>query len=194
MKTKISLNEAKQFADFIIEALAPSCQRIEVAGSIRRKKQSVGDIEIVCIPHLNWQLNIFGQAEPQSPNALDLALARLVNSAHFLLLPPIKNGPRYKKFPVAQKPDLYLDLFITTPDKWGVIFAIRTGPASFSKKLVTNQRFGGLLPDEYCINDGRIWSHGQALHTPDERDVFNLIIGKWIEPSERGKMAWAGDR
>lgn len=47
---KLPLQHAEQLAHRLVELLTPHCERIDVAGSIRRKKQEVGDIEIVCLP------------------------------------------------------------------------------------------------------------------------------------------------
>ena len=46
----MNLQQAQQIAERIKSELAPHCDRIEIAGSIRRKKPEVKDIEIVCIP------------------------------------------------------------------------------------------------------------------------------------------------
>ena len=40
-------NKALEIAEKTKAQLAPYCERIEIAGSIRRKKPDVGDIEIV---------------------------------------------------------------------------------------------------------------------------------------------------
>ncbi|MEW6287659.1 MAG: hypothetical protein AB1509_15670 [Chloroflexota bacterium] len=61
MKTKLPLPEAQKIAARVIDALAPHCQRIEVAGSIRRQSPQVGDIEIVCQPKTGADL--FGQSK-----------------------------------------------------------------------------------------------------------------------------------
>jgi hypothetical protein len=44
------LKDAKLIAINICHKLHPYCDRINIAGSIRRKKPEVKDIEIVCIP------------------------------------------------------------------------------------------------------------------------------------------------
>ena len=46
----MELQKAKEIADSIIETLSPHCERCEIGGSIRREKEFVKDIEIVCIP------------------------------------------------------------------------------------------------------------------------------------------------
>ena len=50
MKNKISYVAADAIASKVIERLSSSCVRIEVAGSLRRKAATVGDIEIMVIP------------------------------------------------------------------------------------------------------------------------------------------------
>ena len=42
--------KAKEIADSVLQKLKPHCERIEIAGSIRRKKANPNDIEIVAIP------------------------------------------------------------------------------------------------------------------------------------------------
>ena len=59
MKYTIALETAK----WLVKRLGPYTRRIEIAGSLRRQKAYVGDIEIVCIPRIarapdwNWQKN-----------------------------------------------------------------------------------------------------------------------------------------
>jgi DNA polymerase/3'-5' exonuclease PolX len=49
-KTQRPLPEAERVAAAIVADLAPFCARIQVAGSVRRRKEVVGDIELVAIP------------------------------------------------------------------------------------------------------------------------------------------------
>ena len=49
-KTQRPLPDAERIAAAIVADLAPFCARIQVAGSVRRHKAVVGDIEIVAIP------------------------------------------------------------------------------------------------------------------------------------------------
>ena len=46
----IPLKRAKDIAAKVVEALQPFCTRIEVAGSIRRERPEVGDIDLVIEP------------------------------------------------------------------------------------------------------------------------------------------------
>ena len=47
---KIELAEAHRLAEKIVALVSPAMDRVEIAGSIRRKKPVVGDIELVGIP------------------------------------------------------------------------------------------------------------------------------------------------
>ncbi len=51
----MKLDKALEIAERTKKLLAPYCERIEIAGSIRRKKPEVKDIELVAIPKLENQ-------------------------------------------------------------------------------------------------------------------------------------------
>lgn len=166
MKVNLPLKQAQNLSDKIIATLAPGCQRIQSAGSVRRQKETIGDLEIVCLAN--------GQ--------LDTVLDDLIDNGR--LERGDKNGRKFKNFLVPSVPGLKLDLFIPTIQTWGVIFTIRTGSAEFSQKLVTQQNKGGFLPNDLRVKDGRIWRGDAALPTPNEEDVFKLL-GWYIEPEQR---------
>jgi DNA polymerase/3'-5' exonuclease PolX len=66
-----SYNDAKRLADCLVKAIAPYCERIEIAGSVRRKKADVKDIEIVAIPRWEERPDMSSLfAEPQRVNLL----------------------------------------------------------------------------------------------------------------------------
>jgi DNA polymerase/3'-5' exonuclease PolX len=164
--------EALKYAARVIGNLVPAISRIEIAGSLRRGKDDVGDIEIVCIPRES--VNLLGEAVR---NAEQISSA-LKTSGYKLL----KDGEHFKQFFVAD--GLKCDLFITTPECWGVIFTIRTGSAEFSHKLVTQRKYGGYLPSNLNVKDGRVWNGSEALYTPEEKDLFDLCR-MWVEPKDR---------
>lgn len=172
--TRLPLSSAKRLSEAIVAELAPACERIEIAGSIRREKPEVGDIEIVAIPRVACDL--LGQP---LASELDPVLDALVLAGR---LSKIKGGDKYKQY--LLKHGVKLDLFLTDKDCWGVILAIRTGPADFSKRLVTQKFMGGLLPSYLRVQGGRIWKGYDALETL-ERDVFSAAGLEWIEPRDR---------
>ncbi len=167
---KVQRALALTYAEGILKLLDPVCERMEIAGSLRRGKPEVGDIEIVCIPKATEDL--FGN---QSVNASGI---EAVLHNHKL----IKNGEHFKQIDLGK---LKCDLFITTKECWGVIFMIRTGSADFSHKMVTPARYGGLMPSCFNVKDGRLWNGDVPLLTPEETDVFRIYEMEFIPPEER---------
>ena len=49
-RKRYPLARGQEWAAQIIQQLSPFCRRIEVAGSIRRAEETVGDINMVCLP------------------------------------------------------------------------------------------------------------------------------------------------
>jgi DNA polymerase/3'-5' exonuclease PolX len=92
---------------------------------------------------------------------------------------------KYRQYEVHCVAGLKLDLFCTSWECWGAIFAIRTGPAEFSKRLVTTASRGGLLRDGLRVSEGRVLTEaGEPLETPSETE-FLALCGGWIEPKDR---------
>lgn len=178
MKIRLDYKKAKDLADKIVNDLRPVCERIEIAGSVRRRKPKVGDIELVCIPRR--QENLFG--EP-GVSLLDAHLVDLI--AEGRIIRGDKWGPLQKKFHPVSLPDLAVELYITTPEQWGVIFTLRTGGKEFSQKLVTKRAERGLLPSHLVVKGGRIWDGDTALETPEEAEVFKMLGIDYIEPEFR---------
>lgn len=165
--------------------LAPHCERIEIAGSLRRLKPEVGDIEIVCESKTEiFQDNLFGGNE------------QFLSLLHFLKFKfegdtgarKIKGKEKYFQFALPQ--EINFDLFVVTPPaQWGVIYTIRTGPAEFSHWCVTNSPIG-ILPAGYKVKRGGVYRWDASddeppISMPEEIDFLNFLGLGWIEPSER---------
>jgi DNA polymerase/3'-5' exonuclease PolX len=180
-----SLETARKYAEQLVKLLQPGCARIEIAGSIRRARPLVGDIELVCIPKMETMpVRMFPD---ELVSALEPLLQKLKGKQGWKA---VRNGPSFKQFALgARFGGMTLDLFITTPEKWAVIFLLRTGNAAFSHWLVTHKRHGGALPGFLQIKDGRVWEIGSYIHspcaTPEEADVFRLLGLDFIPPEER---------
>ena len=192
---------AKRF----VELIAPYCDQVEIAGSLRRRLPTVGDIEIVAVPKIDQRTG---------------GLFADVVSAHDLLADFLdqwwatgdiqkrldKNdrpawGPRHKRLTYDGIP---VDLFTPAePDRLGIVLVIRTGPAEFSHRLVTPKdqsvvvgkkpngheiRRPGLLPQMYRVQDGWLTFRvsGERIPTPDEATVFDLLGIDYAEPWNRG--------
>ena len=72
-RTQLAMNytEAKAIADDLVAQVAPYCQRVEIAGSIRRgKAEDIKDVELVVIPHLVPYLDMFQNPTGETFNML----------------------------------------------------------------------------------------------------------------------------
>jgi DNA polymerase/3'-5' exonuclease PolX len=167
-------NDVIWAANNICDLLRPVCTRIEIAGSLRREKSEVGDIEICAIP--TYSTDLFGD---QFYSAA--VIGEVLRSAGFEM---DKDGENYKKFFYVAA-QIWIDLFLTTPEQWGLIFMIRTGSADFSRMMMTNKQQGGYMPSNLKVSGGRVWIGNQVMVTPEEKDVFKLWGMEFVEPKNR---------
>lgn len=179
---KIAYANALPCAEGLVETLQPYCERILIAGSLRRQKSEVGDIELVVIPKIEPITDMFGESiGGQGRSLLEKALADLGIAFD-------KNGAKFKQFAWGGMP---IDLFIASPDTWACIATIRTGSADFTHWLVTPRRSGGGCPSHLHFKDGRLMNGGQPITVPDERDLFAALDQRWIAPVDRTEGRWA---
>lgn len=180
MKHKIPYDEAIFQTEIILAELKSMCEPnfCEYAGSIRRECETVGDVEICCVPK-RW-LNLFD--EP-GESMLQTAIDKLVAAGK--LSPPLKNGEKYKQF-IIEATGQQLDLFITSIDQWPVRFAILTGGKDFSASIVTQVNKRGKLPSHLRIKHNLVWEGDELyhLHPKTEREFLKLC-GGWVDPRDR---------
>jgi DNA polymerase/3'-5' exonuclease PolX len=160
----MEIRKASMIASQYIDLIQPYTSRIEIAGSVRRRKPEVHDLELVAIVE-------------------DLAnLDFKLTWEHGARL--IKGGGKYRQY--ALREEINLDLFLVSPPaQWGVIMLIRTGPAEFSQMCVTQRNKGGLLPSFASVRDGAVWNPVNILPMPEEIDFLNFLELGWIDPWER---------
>lgn len=176
---------AKQFCTL----LEPACKRIYIAGSVRRKKPDVDDIELVAEPIFAPVFNLFGDLVGER-NLLHELLDALQAESQLSLDDQVRrDGLRYKRFAYMDYDALRaisIDLFIVNPPaQWGVIFALRTGPADYSHWLVTQRSKGGAMPAEAYCKDGAIWYDDMPLPMVEERDFFTFLDIEYVDPEKR---------
>ena len=181
----MKLEQAETIAQQWLTRLAPHCERIEIAGGVRRRKAEPHDIELLAIPKLIVRFDMFGN-HGETISDLEAFLASLVNDG---FCKPIKNGPKYKQLALPE--GINLDLFIVRPETWAVQFVIRTGPADFSHWLVTPRKHGGAMPSNCKVQDGQVWQNGKALEFAEERDFLEFLGLGWIEPQSRTPLKLA---
>lgn len=186
----VPLAAARAVADALRELLEPACTRIEIAGSIRRRKATVGDAELVAIPRLVPEPagDLWGTLRER--DLLAERVAALIAAGEFTVRMvritradgSIEQGRRLGRAYLALVfRGLPVDLFIVHPPaEWGVIFALRTGPGDWNIRLVTEARNAGRR-----VDGGRVYALGQPVACPDEADFFRALGQPWLDPWER---------
>lgn len=133
-ETKYPYKYAAKAADYIVALLKPHCVRIHIAGSIRRMKAEVKDIEIVCEPvKKTVAKGMFGDTDhvvvPEFIAAIDTITKEVVKgSATGRLMQIMTNSELC--------PGIKLDLFMPRPEDYWRQFAIRTGSADYAQHII----------------------------------------------------------
>lgn len=156
----MNIDKAEKIAKKYAELLKPFCSRIEIAGSIRRRKPEVKDIEIVII---------------RSGKTLFQFCAFIET------LRVIKGEPTGKYLKINLEEGIDLDLFMCFPDNWGYIFAIRTGSADFSHYVLAN----AWVKAGYKGDDGYLTKNGKKIIIKEEKDLFDLLKLNYVHPENR---------
>jgi DNA polymerase (family 10) len=169
--SRIPLARAVSLVETVRAVLAPHCERIAIAGSVRRRRSFVGDLEMVCIPKM-IPTGLFGDERITDPH-----FCAVVNQ-----WPAVKGKPE-GKYTQRRLPDgIMLDLFMADAENWGLIFAIRTGSWEFSRDLLGDEckRKG------YQSKDGRLRTRdGTIIPVREEHDLFALLGIPWVNPEAR---------
>lgn len=183
----MQLQTASKLAEKILATMRPFCQRAEIAGSIRREKPEVKDIEIVAIPAYGQPKDLFGEEPANLLYEWAIQMQRegriqWIKPGTSEIIPwPVKADGRYWRGLVV-KGGIKLDLFLTTPETWGATYLIRTGSSEFNVRIVGEMaRRAGIQFAEGKLRD----SNWKPLPTPEEIDVFNALGLDYIEPKDR---------
>lgn len=170
----MELEKAKVIAEKIKALLESSCERIEIAGSIRRQKPEVGDIELLAIPRY-----VAGS---------DMLDAKIQTLIQLTVLDYRRNklgskvyGPKNKLLCHLES-GIGVDIFSTTEECWPVALVVRTGGKETNKRIAT-----AALRKGYQFH-----AYGRGFSTPtggivchSEREVFEAAGLPYQEPWER---------
>ncbi len=154
----MELEKAQQIAAEVVKVLAPYCSRIEVAGSIRRRKPLVNDIDIVLIPSDPW--NLTGE------------IARLgAVTAH---------GAKIQR---VQHQGAWIDLYMATPETWATLLLIRTGSKENNIRLCSlAKRKGWHL---FADGSGLFNENGSRVAGDSEKSIYEALGLLYQDPWER---------
>lgn len=169
---RILLDAAMDVAEETVAALARAtgCDRCCYAGSLRRMKETIGDIDLLVA------------AEDSGP-VMD-AFTRLPQAAETIV-----RGE--KKTSVRTAQGLQLDLRVLPPASWGAGLQYFTGSRAHNIATRTIAGRKGLKLSEYGLADAE---SGQLIASDSEEEVYERLGLPWIPPTlreDRGEIAAA---
>lgn len=186
MKQKFDLEEVGPVAMELCLILNPFCERIEIAGSLRRGKLQVSDIELLFIPKLESR-----QADMFTTAPADLAAEKIneLLAAGVLAKRPSETGVftwgQLNKLAVHVASGIPVDFFCE-PDAadWPRSITIRTGPKEFNVRLMESAPRHGHKAHAYGEALHKI-PGGERVIVKTEQEFIELCGLEYTEPNAR---------
>lgn len=176
----LDLTTAQRYAQRLIEMFYGGTGGF-VVGSVRRLKPRPRDIEIL----LPWRAPDRDAIVARMESHVDAGVTRGLWDVNaepkpFRAVKGFRPGFRYCQIEHAGSLPFKVDVFRYEPDNLGALLLIRTGPADFSRRWVTELRAQHLAMD-----GGFVRSAGATVRCWTERDAFALAGWAWVEPEDR---------
>jgi len=198
---------ANTIAENLLRELQPYCEPgfCNIAGSVRRKKEEVKDIEIVCLPKkaIREERNLFNEVIGKT-TVIHPEFERIIREAGSI----VKGKFIGRQMQVEMKREfegaqhtISLDLFMPQPHDYYRQYAIRTGSAEYAHRYIANAWIkrgwcgvnGDLRLIKECIKqpDGK-WVLRSDVTNPtlppvwkSEEEFFNWLFVPYMEPKYR---------
>lgn len=159
---RVPIGRALELAYAMMEELrkVPGVHRLEAAGSLRRRRETVGDLDILCTADA---------AEP----VMDAFCATV--AADKVLM----RGPTRSSLCLAG--DFQVDLRVVPPESFGAALQYFTGSKDHNVQMRLRAERRGLKLNEYGLFD----AEGRSLAGREEEDVYRALDLPWIPPELR---------
>lgn len=165
---QMPLNTARKYAEQIAAQLEPFCERIEIAGSIRRQRPVVNDIDLVVLAK---------DAEGLRRRCLEHCTA-------------ITHGDSV--FSVETRTGVQVDLFFAhagertllqpVPSNWGSVLLQRTGSREHNIYLVERAKQLGM---RWALMTGIMDADFNILGADSEEGIFKALQLDFVPPEKR---------
>jgi DNA polymerase (family 10) len=169
----------------LIAQLQQRCQQICIAGSLRRRKVDVGDIEILYVPRMA-QVHMPNELFPRTSSLVDELFDQWL-AQDFIRKRPNVNGDTTwgdkNKLAVHGHSWMPVDFFATTPDCWFVALVLRTGPKELNTKLAASALRRGMQLHAYGVLE--VTATGEVIIPRSEQEVFQRLGVPYREPAQR---------
>jgi len=156
----LELNFAQTIADGVVSQLSPHCEKITVAGSIRRRRHRVNDIDLVLVP--------------SDRARLDYVLMSLSKEGKMKM-----SGPKLARVDLGE---IELDVYFATEETWSTLLLIRTGSKENNIRLATAAKRKGL---RLAASGDGLFKGDERIAGDSERSIFEALGLRFLDPWER---------
>lgn len=167
----LPLDQAEHLAQRIAEQLLPFCERgmCVVAGSIRRRRPFVNDIDLVVLPKTGQLLALKARCK---------LATEVIKDGDQNMIVRLKNGVQLDVFIAHGEQG---DLLETKPTNFGTLLLNRTGSTQHNVWLIEHAKSLGLTWNPYHgVFDG-----DRLLASATEAGIFRALKLDFIEPEQR---------
>ncbi|MEA3338621.1 MAG: hypothetical protein U9R15_01515 [Chloroflexota bacterium] len=166
--------EARRIASSICKHLEPYCTRIEASGGIRRGNvRDMKTLDLVAISKIDMQPDIFMQMQPAGRDRLFRHIRN-----EYDVISGGKDGQKQVVFNVCE--NIAVRVSLATPETWGYILALKTGPPGLSRALVIKLKKAGYEPE-----GGRLLRDRKTVPVPIEQNLFAMAGVRYVTPAMR---------
>lgn len=185
-KTKHPRAAALAVAEEILGILEPVCARLIVAGSIRRRADLVGDVEIMFVPVFDLRkVDMFAFAEVCLTAEVISKMIEDGRISKRLTEIGTTSWGLKNKLALHTASGIPVDLFSTTAENWPNYLACRTGPAESNVRICVEAEKRGWKWHPYGNGFTKINGSEPPYVVKEERDVFEFVGLDYLEPWER---------
>lgn len=179
--------EAIAVANEMLRWLDPACERIIIAGSLRREKPTVGDVEILYSPKTEERSDPADMFASMRVNLADEVIATMESAG---VLERRKNVAGRETFGPLNKlmrhraSGIPVDLF-SEPSlaDWWRSLVIRTGPKELNVRLITTAAKRGIGVHAY--GTGLTDMRGNPIACESEEQFFSICGARYLQPKDR---------
>ena len=179
---------ARRVAEELVATLEPAAEFLAIAGSLRRGRPVVGDIELVYVPlfvePVQLQPGLFSDP-PEPIDGVDAAIKAMTGNG---ILARRKNGNRFlgygpfNKLLIHVPTGIAVDIYSSERRFLGMCMFVRTGPAEWNRRAAMEIKFRN---KHLQVTGGIKLPDGTVKECPEEIDVFDEIPWPYLEPDRR---------
>lgn len=178
--------EAYTVAQEIIERIKDTTEWIQIAGSLRRERPHVKDIELLFIPRYNTTFDLLGHAA-DCVDCVDHLLNQLCVENYLEKRLSVDGKPAWgpkNKLAVHTASGIPVDFFATTKENWWNSLVVRTGGKRSNLQLTMAANKKGWSFEAYgCgFKHLRTGEHKQMF---SEEEIFKFVGLPYREPCLR---------